>query len=169
MHYCLLKESPNINKQEANDIHNNHNHVALQGRNPQLKLKHNDGNINMQQWSLEILNEMQAIAMALDKAHDSLRYSRTLDEHKAMLLDSSQTPSARILLEMQKNKESFTAFSMRKATQHRKFYQAKKLSDRRFRYYESLSRKSHCQQKVMENPDDSETKIDTLVLDSVSV
>ncbi len=36
-----------------------------------------------------------------------------------MLVDSSLTPSARILAEMQKNKESFTEFSMRKAIEYR--------------------------------------------------
>jgi len=169
MHYCLLKDSSNIDRQEADDIRNNHNHVAMEGRNPKLQLKRNGNNINMQQWSLEILDEMQAIATVLDKTHDSLRYSRTLSEHQAMLLDPSLTPSARILAEMLNNKESFTEFSMRKAIEHRDYYQSKQLSDRRFEYYESLSRKSHCQQKTLENSDDNKAVIDRLVTNSVSV
>jgi len=105
----------------------------------------------------------------LDKAHDTLRYSRALTKYNAMLSDSKLTPSARILAEMQQHKESFTEFSMRKAMQHSGHYQAKKLSDRRFKYYESLSRKSHRQQQQIETSDNTKALIDRLVLNSVTV
>jgi glutamate--cysteine ligase len=169
MHYCLLKDSPNINPKEANIIRNNHNLVALEGRDPQLQINRDGSIIRMQQWALEILQEMQAIAETLDKTYDTLRYSRSLTEHKAMLLDSKLTPSARILHEMQQHEESFTKFCMRKAILHREHHQTKKLSAGRFKYYESLSRKSHRQQKKMESSDNGKAMVDQLIVNSVTV
>lgn len=169
MHYCLLKDSPNINPKEANVIRSNHNLVALEGRDPQLQINRDSSIIRMQQWALEILEEMQSIAKALDKTHDTLRYSRSLAEHKTMLLDPKLTPSARILHEMQQHEESFTEFCMRKAVQHREHHQARKLSASRFKYYESLGRKSHRQQKKMENGDHGKAMIDQHILNSITV
>jgi glutamate--cysteine ligase len=169
MHYCLLKDSPNIDTHEASVIRNNHNLVALEGRDPQLQLNRDGSDIRMQHWAMEMLDEMQSIATALDKAHDTLRYSRSLTRYNAMVIDSQLTPSARILSEMQQHKESFTEFSMRKAMQHSDHYQAKKLSERRFKYYESLSRKSHRQQQQIETSDNNKALMDRLVSNSVTV
>lgn len=153
MHYCLFKESPLIDIKSAEEIESNQNSVARSGRQPSLKISRDFKNIKMLKWAEEILKEMLPIARSLDEAYQTVRYSRSLDEHLQMVKDSSLTPSARILSEMQDNNESFTEFAMRKSKQHHAYYHSISLPEERLNYFKALSRKSLRQQLMMEKVD----------------
>ena len=168
MHYCLLKDSPMINDHESNTIKQNLNQVAYEGRNPKLQLQCGNGSIHMQQWALDIMDEMQSISQTLDAAHDTLRYSRALCEQREKIINPALTPSARILSDMHEHEESFTEFAMRKSREHHKYHQSRKLSQRRREYYESLSRKSYRQQQELERSDTCRQLGDQLLISSVT-
>ncbi len=168
MHYCLLKESPMINHMESKTIKQNLNQVAYEGRNPKLQLQCGNSRIHMQRWGLDIMDEMQNITQTLDAVHDTLRYSRALSEQREKVINPELTPSARILSDMHKHEESFTEFAMRKSIEHHEYYQARKLSERRNKYYESLSQKSYRQQQELERSDTSKQLVDEFLLSSVT-
>ncbi len=153
MQYGLLKNSPLIDEKEAICISENFNRVALEGRNPQLQILRDNTPILMQDWALQIMDEMQAIAEFMDQANDTLRYSQALGTQRKKIIDPQQTPSARILREMKQCQQSFTEFTMCKSIQNRNYFQARELPGERHQYYQTLSRKSHRQQQQMEARD----------------
>jgi glutamate--cysteine ligase len=118
-----------------------------------LQMLRDNTQISMQDWALEIMDEMQAIAEFLDLANDTLRYSQALTTQREKIIDPEQTPSARILREMKQCQQSFTEFTMCKSIQNRNYFQARELPSERYQYYQTLSRKSHRQQQKMEARD----------------
>lgn len=166
MHYCLLKNSPSISANEEIIINQNLNQVAIEGRKPHLQITREGTSVTMQQWALEIMHEMRAIAEKLDSTNDTLRYTRALNTQRNCVVDPQQTPSARILAEMHEHQESFTEFAMRKSIQHHNYFKNRNLGDGRYKYYQYLSRKSHRQQQQMEKRDHSQETIDRRIANS---
>ena len=97
---------------------------------------------------------MQPVAEQLDAAHNSSnQYLCALLTMQSAINDSSFTPSASMLKEMQDNNETYYRMAMRKAQEHRDFFLKTKLDKAVSEHYSELATLSHKQQAAQENDD----------------
>ncbi len=107
MIFCLLHESPAIDKDERISIDENDDKAAHQGRDPALVLQRKADTLSLQAWGKELLQEMQPLCELLDRNQDERLYSDALDAQMALFEEVERTPSARMLEEMQGSGDGF--------------------------------------------------------------
>lgn len=137
--FCALLDSPECDESENKTILNNQKLVVNKGREPGLCLQHPNGDVNhdvrnLKEWSLDIFQAMEPIADLLDKAHLSSeqqgseqnharkpnRYKTSLTKEREKIVDTSLTPSARLLNKLSGENLSFQAFTLTQSlTNHR--------------------------------------------------
>ncbi|HAW23190.1 MAG TPA: glutamate--cysteine ligase, partial [Pseudomonas sp.] len=79
--------------------------------------------------------------------------ARAVAEQQAKVDDSSLTPSARVLEELQRNGESFSQFALRQTRQHAEDFRGRALSDADMAWFDEASRNSLTQQAQVEAAD----------------
>lgn len=119
MVYCLFKESAVMTHKDQKTLTSNQNKVALFGRDPKQ--------INMRRRGIELVKEMRPIALLLDKALGSGKYSKNLEHQLEKLDNPDLTPSAKILADMRAHKETFLKFGLRLAKEHSEFFRSQQL------------------------------------------
>jgi glutamate--cysteine ligase len=119
---CLLEESPTINVAEQKAIDWNELAAAHQGRDPDLKLKRNGGEIRLREWGLELCDALQPICELLDEELADKPYLSSLELQRSRLLDADQTPSAQMLAQMRERGEGFFHFAQRMSKQHQRYF-----------------------------------------------
>ncbi len=127
--WLLLKDGALIAPAEAAAIEENHLRVTRRGREPGLTLERDGRSVLMSAWATEVLDSMQGICEQLDnaatgEARDTgagagRAYSATLAVQRIKLADPAQTPSARLLHELDERGESFSDLALRHSRQHR--------------------------------------------------
>ncbi len=130
MLFCLLQQSPVIDKDERKGIKDNDSKVAHQGRKPGLMLSRNGQQISLQDWGTELLSEMQKIAVILDEQNNTHRYSDAIKQQQECFADPENTPSAKVLREMRENKECFFEYAKRISKKHEKLFCNSTLSEK---------------------------------------
>jgi len=95
--HCLLSDSPKDTPEEIAEVSRNQHLVALQGRNPELRLTKHGQALSVTEWGAAILDECEPIAAALDAGHRSSAYRDALSAARATLRTPDLTPSARLL------------------------------------------------------------------------
>ncbi len=148
--FCLFQESPTIEPKEQKAIRENLLAVAYRGRDPNLVLRRNDRTVPLRQWALEVSDSMRGICEMLDAGHTDKPYTGALETQIEAIRDPERTPSARILVEMRANNESFAAFAQRISEQHRRWFKSRRLNPARTREFETMAKKSMQQQQVIE-------------------
>lgn len=156
MLFCLLHDSPVIGEQERHEIDLNILTVAHKGRTPLLKLRRVGAYMALQQWGIELFDDMQRIAEILDVASNTRQFSDALNYHRAMINDPDRTPSAVMLAEMREKGEGFYAFANRMSQTHKRYYEVAPISSERLHFFQQSVAESHRRQKQME-ADDSMT------------
>ena len=122
--FCLLKDSPKTSSTEYALIPQNIDRTVYQGRDPKLKLLVDNSEILLREWGQSLFDEMRPVADLLDSANKTKTYSLALDVMKLKLTDDSTTAAAMLLEEMRANDETYYAMAMRKASEHRDYFQA---------------------------------------------
>ena len=151
--FCLLSESRPNTSCESAEIAENMLRVVYQGRDPELKLERNKSELKLSDWGNDLLSKMQPVAEQLDIAHGNQYYLQALKTMQSALSDSSITPSATMLNEMQGNNETYYRMAMRKAQQHREFFLSTELDKAITEHYRQLADLSHKQQTAEEKND----------------
>ena len=154
MLYCLLQDSPSIDAAERIAIDQNELDVAHSGRKPNLKLSRNGTDIGLQEWGLEVCDEMQDICAYLDSAVDGEPYTQALEKQRAAIIDSELTPSAKMLAEMRENDEGFYHFAQRKSLQHYEYFNQLKINDEHKQLLDKSVENSIQRQEEIEASDD---------------
>ncbi len=95
--HCLLSDSPKDTPEEIAELSRNQHLVALQGRDPDLRLTRRGEALSVPEWGGMVLRECEPIAAALDAAHHSAAYRDALSGAYAALAKPDLTPSARML------------------------------------------------------------------------
>ena len=109
--HCLQSESPPDTPAEIEALSHNQHTVAERGRQPGLMLERDDGQISLQSWGRELLQQMRPFAAALDAAHSSQAYTAAVDAAEHGLDHPDTLPSARVLAAVQNEYDgSFGAF-----------------------------------------------------------
>ena len=114
--FCALSGSPPDSPEEQARLSANQSDVVVRGREPGLLLRKPNGDACLLvDWASEILNACAPIAAALDNAHGNQAYSNELATARAKVLGTAETPSARILRELDDNGGSFYRFAMQRS------------------------------------------------------
>ncbi len=158
MALCLLKDSPLIDGNEEDVLDGNHITVAHRGREPGLKLNRDGRATPLRDWSMELLDSMLGICEMLDqgsgKGNGSRPYTSALEAQTAKVLNSTLTPSARTIVELQTTEQSFAEFALQMSAAHKSYFlelhppNEKRLDELRLEADESLQR-----QQVIEAED----------------
>ena len=119
--YCLLLESPPVTPDEDSQIRHNHAEIARRGREPGLQLQHNGTEVPVAGRAEEICKQMRPICELLDQPDDN-SYTTALDAQLEAVLDSSKTPSARLLTELSESGGSFADFGLQLARDYKSYF-----------------------------------------------
>ena len=151
--FCLLSESPPNTGCESAEIAENMLQTVYQGRDSQLKLHRNKSALRLRDWGADLLSKMRPVAKQLDIAHGNQNYADALEHMQSAIVDSSITPSATMLNEMQEHNETYYRMAMRKAKEHRELFLGGNLDKTISNHYSQLATMSHEQQVHQENND----------------
>ncbi len=118
--HCLLAESPPDTPEEIAAVSRNQHRAAERGRDPELRLTRRGEELTPAEWGGELLRECEPIAAALDDARRGSAHRDALAAAGAALEDSSATPSARVLREMERAYDnSYLDFVRAHSARHR--------------------------------------------------
>jgi glutamate--cysteine ligase len=118
--YCLLEDSPRIERREQEEIDARDLAIAREGRRPGLILPHDGKAVPMRDWGLRILGRLESVAGLLDA--DRRDYGAAVDAAREALREPDATPSARILAELRSNAASFREFGLALARSHHEYF-----------------------------------------------
>ncbi|MDG1462642.1 MAG: glutamate--cysteine ligase [Gammaproteobacteria bacterium] len=121
--YCMLQDSPAITAAAQQRHQANRAAVAGYGRQPGLRLATNQGSVSMQDWALELLEDMQPVAEMLD-CNVGEEYRQALAMQIAVAGNPELTPSARMLDELQQSGLSFIDYGLQVATINRDYFRS---------------------------------------------
>jgi glutamate--cysteine ligase len=118
--HCLLADSPPDTPEEIACVSRNQECVAQRGREPGLKLGCGSGDRPLKEWGEKMLAECAPVAAAIDAALGGSAYRDALAHQVEVLRDPALTPSARVLVEMQrKHGGSYTDLVRELSAKHR--------------------------------------------------
>ena len=152
--FNLLSPSDPYTDAELIEIKHNINAVAQRGRDPKLKLRRAGGEILLRDWANEIFEQISAGCELLDKDVEGFTYCSALQQQRAKIMDPDLTPSARMLAEMEENKEEFYHFALRMSQQHQQWFAERPLDDDKLASFEAAARDSFEKQRQIERADD---------------
>lgn len=120
--FCLMRESPLVDRDEQATLDVNHVKVARSGREPGLMLKRDGRDVDMRSWAAETLDQMQGICELLDEGDASKPYSAALAVQAAKVKEVELTPSARLIRELRDTGESFFDLALRTSATHKAYF-----------------------------------------------
>lgn len=154
MLFCLLQESPNIDKQEQKEIDENQSLVAHYGRKPKLELSRNNQKKTLKSWASELLDAMMPIAELLNKIHIDTCYVSALKHQMKLVENPDLTFSAQVLDELMSGHSSYFDFAQHKSYEHRNYFLKRDLSDASLQQFARQAEKSILEQQQTEANDD---------------
>ncbi len=154
--HCLLSDAPEISAAECVRLKSNQVLVVRQGRQPGLLLATAGGAKPLQEWGLQLLDEVMRVAELMDRVHGSACHSRSVQLQRAKLNDPELTPSATILRLMRERSQSYAEFVLQQSRHHQERLLAETLPAFRREELDALAQLSRQQQQQMEQaPQDS--------------
>lgn len=151
--FCLLQDSPPTDAEEYVCIPKNIDRTVYSGRDPALSLLRGKEEVPLREWGRTLLDEMRPVASLLDSANQTVTYTHVLDVMLDRIHDDSSTPAAKLLTEMRENDETYYGMAMRKACEHRDYFQANPPSVETMHKYKELAEKSLQKQADIEAHD----------------
>ncbi len=119
---CLLTQSPDALDDEVDAWRRNLERVANHGRRPGLLLERGGALVLLQAWATELLDQVALVSALLDKAHQSTLYAHSVAIQRNKVIDSSLTPSARVLRELQAGNQTWSQFVMEWSSSHSRYF-----------------------------------------------
>ena len=127
--HCLVSESPADTPQEIAAIGRNKQRVAAHGREPGLCLERYNEEIELREWSRQLLLECEPIAAALDAANGSSENRNALSAAARVAADPEALPSAHVLSAMRQHYGgSYFRFALEHSLAHRNILLGEPLS-----------------------------------------
>ncbi len=153
--YCLLRESPQLEKCDLHASKENLRKVVYEGRHTATELCNWGKAVSLKDWASEKLTQMQPIAELFDRTHGGNNYSDALARQQEKVDNPDATPSARILDKLENRQQSFFQFAMNQALAHRDHFLSRQRCDDTNRRLEQLAAHSLTEQRHWE---DAETQ-----------
>jgi glutamate--cysteine ligase len=148
--FCALDESPFTNVDEGQENDNNFALTVKYGRQPDLKLVHVGQEISLKEWGLSLLEKIENVAQILDKEKPKQPHLDSILQQRAKLMDANLTPSARALIAITKENNSFAQFSLKQSIFFADAYKSRHIDDETRQYFEKMAETSLAQQQQME-------------------
>jgi glutamate--cysteine ligase len=153
--FCALHDSPPTNEATDRENRENFSRAVKEGRRPGLLLQREGKDISLQDWGLQLLEQIGTVAQVLDaqagtaigEAH---QHADALAAQRNKLRDPAQTPSARVLAELDAGDRSFERFGLQQSERHAEHFHSRPLSASENAHFEALAEKSLAQQQQME-------------------
>jgi glutamate--cysteine ligase len=117
--YCLLKDSPDLSREEQQTAQQNLEQVATCGRELSLELADCDKTRSLVNWGEEIFTELAKVAALLDTHHQEHHFQKALNCQHEKLKHPELTPSAQILQDMAEQNLEINELALALAKQHR--------------------------------------------------
>ena len=108
----------------------------------------------MQACANHLLDQIQAVAMELDNAHDSNDYTKTITAQREKVLNTALTPSALVLSTMEQLQASHIQFNLAQTNQHAEYFRQLPIDKQQQENLISIARQSITQQQELEHQDD---------------
>jgi|TARA_B110000438_G_C15821328_1_gene654639 glutamate--cysteine ligase len=128
--FCLLEESPEINKAELENIKITHDLIVNRGREVNKEIVFNGQAMSILESSNWILSKVKSVASTagevIFKNNKENKWEIALDSQIKKLTDLSLTPSKRILDDMDTEKKSFKDFGTELSLQHSHYFKGRK-------------------------------------------
>ena len=152
--HCLLSASPPDSNEEIARMYRNQHLAAARGREPGLRLARRDGEIALFDWALEIIDECEQIAAAVNAAQGGTAYAQSLADVRATLIEPQRLPSARVLETMAREfDQSYTAFARAQSLATREALLRLPYDDDLARHFATLADESLQAQRCVEESD----------------
>jgi glutamate--cysteine ligase len=148
--YCLLADSPPISADEQSRIDYNQLSTARQGRDPELRLWREDGDVSLTAWGLEICSALEPICEVLDRDRSEPVYRPALAAQAEALRDTERTPSARVLAAMRDQGVGFYHFAKARSEHFHQQYLSSPMDPKRERILTELASESRRRQHILE-------------------
>jgi len=150
---CLLTQSPDADDDEVHVWRRNLEQVANDGRRPGLLLERGGALVSFQGWATELLDQIALVAALLDKAHKSTLYAHSVAIQRNKVIDSSLTPSARVLGEIQARKQTWGQFMMDQSKLHARYFRSQPYDVELMHSARELAERSLSEQAELERQD----------------
>jgi glutamate--cysteine ligase len=121
--YCLLLDSPPVDRDEQRDIDINHVAVARRGREPGLRLRRNRRDVPMTEWAREVLDGVLGVAELLDRGSRGA-CAAAVRAAGALVASPEQTPSARLLAELREGQATLAEYGLATSWRFREHFRA---------------------------------------------
>jgi glutamate--cysteine ligase len=153
--HCLLSDSPQDTPEEIHELAQNQHLTAARGREPGLQLVRHGAAVSLQQWGLEIIDQLAPIAAALDARDGDLSVHReAVAQARASLLAPETLPSARVLAATQAGHgSSFIDFVRTRSRAIRQHLLDLPWSSEQQTRYEAMAARSLADQRALEAGD----------------
>lgn len=152
MYYCLLSESPAFDLKEKINIKKNVDTVALLGRQPYLKLKNSNKEIELSAWANQIFDNLIIIAEHFDQviSNQEQSYSEIVNKYKEYIKYPELTNSAQIIKYLIDNDCEYHELFLQKAIEYNDYFKNIALNQDTLNYYEQLVEESFLEKKQEE-------------------
>lgn len=150
--YCIVHPSPLLSAEECSEVEQNHKKVVIEGRDPAFELMRHGEPVLLSQWGAELITELKPLAEILDSKHQTKNYSSALASMEQRMLDSSLTPSAKILAAMEESGQSFTHFANEQADKINQQY-VSDINPVRTEFWHNVAKDSWAKQREIEKSD----------------
>ena len=151
--HCLLEKSPKTDDADYRAVQENQQRIVYRGRDPELQLIHNGGEVRLTDWAERLLEEMAPLAGLLDDAWSGDDYRRALESQRAKVRGEALTPAAHLLAEMEQHGQSFFGWASEKAEQHRQYFLERPLDAAEQEQFAVQAQDSLLRQKEVEAAD----------------
>ncbi|OMH39710.1 glutamate--cysteine ligase [Motiliproteus sp. MSK22-1] len=148
--FCLFLGNDDISDEECDRIKQNHHRVAWQGRDPQLKLQTDTGEILLTDQARELLNQILPVAELLDSLHDRSCHSKSVVDQRSKIDNPDLTPSGMMLKQMREQNLSHDEFIRQRSVQHHERLKAEPLAEYRYQELSRLAEQSLIEQQALE-------------------
>ena len=152
--YCLLEESPPLDEAGTNEMRANHTGVARRGRDPAFRLQRGGRETTLADWAGEILDKVSVVAGLIDAAEREACYTQAVSHMRGLVEDPGQTPSARLLADLETTGNSYFEYAMSVARGHKAYFaEIEPLSPERRAQFEREAAASRERQRAIEAAD----------------
>ena len=120
--YCLLEDSPKLDDAALDEIVRNHTQTARHGRDTDFRLLRGGKAVTLQAWATEIISNVVAVAEVIDRHETNQSYADSVRLMQKLVDDPDETPSARVLADLEETQTSFFEFALGLAKSHSDYF-----------------------------------------------
>ena len=129
--FCLTSKSSEDSPEENRSDGENQYLTAERGRDPALKLTRNNNYVSVKSWGEDIIKACEPLALKLDTANGTKIHTQAIESALSKLSNPEETPSARILNDLDNHNGSYFDFIMNLSSQYTNNLKTRDLSENR--------------------------------------